>query len=421
MTRPFRSALAAALLLCTGVGPAGAANLTCPSATTLDALVSCIRGQMPAAASGGFQAPTATEQTDWRAAVRAMLGGTCGFALPSTLASAAQIRVFTDSGNGKTYCLLMEVLDANSDGKVDRGWGTFIVNAAAQRLVSHQAPHPATDQATENEAIGIFRDTDSRSFLMAGAYRSANSVASTCQASYEQADAAHNVATMFHATNAELLAYYGSTPFWTIQWHGMAADTCPAAEVYISHGRDVAPVAGDRIAQLQQAMLARHPAWQVQVPGSGACSQTGTDNTQGRLLNGVVAANVCTTAATSYSGRFLHIEQDPGFRSAADWSAAVIETWPVAVPVPAVPTGLRATGGKKKIALAWNASAGAASYTVKRADSSAGPYAVIASGIPSTSYNNTNLATGGTYWYVVSATNISGQSANSAAASAKVK
>lgn len=424
MTRQPRTVLGTiltAILLCTGADPAGAASLACPSATTLDALATCIRGQMPAAASGGFVAPTAAQQADWRTVVRTMLGGACGFPLPASLAGIAQVRTFTDAGNGRSYCLLMEVLDADNNGKVDLGWGTFVVNAAAQRLVSHQAPHPATDSTTENEAIGIFRDTDSASFLMAGAYRSANSVPSTCQPSYEQADAAHNVATMFHATNAELLAHYGSTPFWTIQWHGMAADTCPAAEVYISHGRNVTPVAGDKIAQLQQAMLSRHPAWSIQVPGSGACSQTGTDNTQGRLLNGVDAASVCTTAATSYSGRFLHIEQDPGFRSPADWNAAVLETWPVAVPIPAAPTGLSATGGKKKIALAWNASAGATSYTVKRADSSTGPFAVIVSGITATSYNNTGLATGRTYWYVVRATNASGQSADSAAASAKVK
>jgi len=420
MRRTIQSLVAAGMCLL-AAGNAMAVTRTCSSATTLDALATCIRTQMPGAASQGFVAPSAAEQADWRSVVRQMLGGACSFALPASLASVAQVRTFTDSGNGKGYCLLMEVLDADNDGKVDRGWGTFVVNAAAQRMVSHHAPHPATDSTTENEAIGVFRGTDSRSFLMAGAYRSANTVPSTCQSSYEEADAAHNVATMFHATNLELADYYGTGPWWAIQWHGMAADTCTAAEVYLSHGRNVTPVAGDKIAQLQQNMLAHHPTWSLQVPGSGACTQNGTDNTQGRLLNGVAADSVCATAATGYSGRFLHIEQDPGFRSASDWTAAVVETWPVTPPVPAAPTGLVATPGKKKITLSWSASAGATGYSVKRSSTSGGPYTVIAAGVTTVTYGNTGLPSGATYYYVVSASNAAGQSADSTQASARVK
>lgn len=81
---------------------------------------------------------------------------------------------------------------------------------------------------------------------------------------------------------------------------------------------------------------------------------------------------------------------------------------------PAPPTGLSATSTtKKKISLGWTASAGAATYNVKRGTQSGGPYALIAAGVGSTSYVNSGLASGLSYCYVVSAVNATGESGNS--------
>ncbi|RUS47873.1 hypothetical protein ELR57_08525 [Cohnella sp. AR92] len=86
--------------------------------------------------------------------------------------------------------------------------------------------------------------------------------------------------------------------------------------------------------------------------------------------------------------------------------------------VPAAPAGLGATAGDAQAALTWSASSGAASYNVKRATTSGGPYATVATGVNATSYSDTGLTNGTTYYYVVSAVNAAGQSANSAQASA---
>ncbi|MFC5470377.1 cellulose binding domain-containing protein, partial [Cohnella suwonensis] len=71
-----------------------------------------------------------------------------------------------------------------------------------------------------------------------------------------------------------------------------------------------------------------------------------------------------------------------------------------------------------QVALSWTASAGATSYTVKRATTSGGPYTNVATGIATTTYADTGLTNGTTYYYVVSATNAAGESANSSQASA---
>src|SRR5208282_3364868 len=79
---------------------------------------------------------------------------------------------------------------------------------------------------------------------------------------------------------------------------------------------------------------------------------------------------------------------------------------------PSAPAGLTATAGDTQVGLSWNASTGAASYNVKRSTSHGGPYAQI--GTPSAAnYIDTGLTDGTTYYYVVSAVNSSGQSANS--------
>ena len=86
---------------------------------------------------------------------------------------------------------------------------------------------------------------------------------------------------------------------------------------------------------------------------------------------------------------------------------------------PAVPASLTATAiSALQINLGWTASSGAASYNVKRSTTNNGPYTVIASGVTATNYSDTGLAAATTYYYVVSAVNIGGESTNSAQASA---
>ena len=304
------------------------ADLTCPSSMTLESLVTCIRAQMPQSGSNGYVAPTPTQRADWRTVVNQMLQGSCDFAVPASLNGIVQVKTFMDTGNGRNYCLLMEVLDQNGNGVVDNGFGTFIVYTSATRQLSHQAVHPIADSTTENQAVTVFKDTDSRSYLMAGAHRNANSAASACLPSDPESDASHNSNTMVQATNEELLAYYGAASWFAIQWHGMAASDCPNTDVYPSHGRNVTPAPTDKIAVLRDNLLVHHPTWVVDLPGSGSCNLNATENVQGRLLNGVAAECVCCTAASSYTQKFVHIEQDPNFRNPSDWIAPITDTFP---------------------------------------------------------------------------------------------
>ena len=85
---------------------------------------------------------------------------------------------------------------------------------------------------------------------------------------------------------------------------------------------------------------------------------------------------------------------------------------------PNPPAGVAATAGDSQVALRWNSAATATSYNVKRAGVSGGPYATIAPGITGTNYTDNTVANGTTYYYVVSAVNGDGESANSSEVSA---
>ncbi|MFN7920008.1 MAG: DUF4082 domain-containing protein [Bryobacteraceae bacterium] len=82
------------------------------------------------------------------------------------------------------------------------------------------------------------------------------------------------------------------------------------------------------------------------------------------------------------------------------------------VSAPAAPQGLIASGGNGVVSLSWSSSAGASSYNVKRSTSNGGPYGLVTN-TASTTLNDTGLANGVTYYYVVTAQNSGGESGNS--------
>jgi hypothetical protein len=84
---------------------------------------------------------------------------------------------------------------------------------------------------------------------------------------------------------------------------------------------------------------------------------------------------------------------------------------------PAAPDRLAAAPSTNRIALSWNASVNATSYNCKRSLTNAGPYTTLASPA-GTNYTDTGVAGGTAYFYVVSAVDQFGESANSVQVSA---
>ncbi len=93
-------------------------------------------------------------------------------------------------------------------------------------------------------------------------------------------------------------------------------------------------------------------------------------------------------------------------------NSSTAQTWAiVSIGAPAAPTGLSATAGTAQISLSWTGSSGATSYSIYRGTSAGGESTTaIATGVAGTTYTNTGLTNGTTYYYKVKAVSGGGTS-----------
>ena len=116
---------------------------------------------------------------------------------------------------------------------------------------------------------------------------------------------------------------------------------------------------------------------------------------------------------------------DGGGYDHADWGGARLYrlldgTPPPVVTVPGAPGTLTAAAGNAKVTLTWGAATGATSYNVYRGTAAGAEAATpVAMGIGGTSYTDTGVVNGTTYFYKVSGVNTGGIGARSNEASAK--
>jgi kumamolisin len=126
-------------------------------------------------------------------------------------------------------------------------------------------------------------------------------------------------------------------------------------------------------------------------------------------------------------GTNIHYSAGTGYDNATGWGSfnganLLADLAPTSAPTspPAQPTGLVASAGNGTVMLTWNASSGASSYNVYRGTAKGGENTStpIMSGITQTTYTDTNVTNGVTYYYEVSAINSIGPSVLSAEVSA---
>jgi alpha-L-fucosidase 2 len=89
-------------------------------------------------------------------------------------------------------------------------------------------------------------------------------------------------------------------------------------------------------------------------------------------------------------------------------------------PLPASPQFLTAVAANGQTQLSWGASMDALNYNIKRSATTGGPYALVAAASTATLYTDTGAGTGKTLYYVVTASNASGESSPSNEASASL-
>jgi autotransporter-associated beta strand protein len=183
--------------------------------------------------------------------------------------------------------------------------------------------------------------------------------------------------------------------------------------------------------------------------GTGSITGSVTVNSAGKLLlsatgnlavngsvsfGGAVTVSSATTALLApgtytlltYTGAqtgtpvFTYVPQT-GFNQAATFNTATpgLITVNLSGP-PAAPTYLTLTPGNGQIGLSWTASPSATGYIIERGTSSGGEVAITGGTTASTSYTDSTVTNGLTYYYTVTATNSYGAGGTSTEASALV-
>lgn len=153
------------------------------------------------------------------------------------------------------------------------------------------------------------------------------------------------------------------------------------------------------------------------LPGAVAYHLFRGESSSGPFLP--LASGVTGTTFTDYAiptGAYYY--RVAGANSSGLGPASGSASFVIATASPASPTDLSAEGATSRVLIAWNPSAQAASYTVKRSATSGGPFTPIGtSTVPR--YEDTTANDSTLYHYVVSASNNTGESADSSPASAR--
>jgi cellulose 1,4-beta-cellobiosidase len=94
------------------------------------------------------------------------------------------------------------------------------------------------------------------------------------------------------------------------------------------------------------------------------------------------------------------------------------ETFNLVLLIADAPNGVTALGRDSRVLMNWNEPVGATGYNIYRATVSHGSYSLIATNVSGTGYTDYGVTNGITYYYIVSAVNAAGESANSSEVSA---
>jgi hypothetical protein len=128
------------------------------------------------------------------------------------------------------------------------------------------------------------------------------------------------------------------------------------------------------------------------------------------IATGSGTSGTTTVPLAPQAARYIRITQT-GSANGTFWSIDEFNVMGTVPTVPAAPIATSVSGSE--ISLSWNPSVSASGYNVKRSVTGSGNYVVVATNLPYLNYADTGLTAGTAYYYVISATNSFGESANS--------
>jgi fibronectin type 3 domain-containing protein len=309
---------------------------------------------------------------------------------PYTSVGSAATASFADTGlsPATTYFFVVQAVNASGSSALSAQVSGLTMPAAPTGLAATTASASQIN-LTWNAVSGATSYTVQRATVSGGPY---TTVGSPAAASFADSGLSANT-TYFYVVQAVNSSGPSASSAQASATTGLSAPTGVSATAASTTQINVSwnAVSGATSYTVQRATVSGGPYTTVGSPATASFADTGL------------------TAGTTY----FYVVQAVNAAGSSASSAQVS-----AITMPAAPTGVAATAAStSQINMTWNAVTGAASYTVQRATVSGGPYTTVGSPT-TTSFADTGLSAGTTYFYVVTAVNASGSSALSAQVSA---
>lgn len=197
---------------------------------------------------------------------------------------------------------------------------------------------------------------------------------------------------------------------------------------YISEQFGIARCVTELLLQSVGDIIRIFPALPANVDGHFNCLlarggfQVSADQVSGVISNVTITSTLggSVSLVSPWAGRTLRIVDastsgDVAYtntNNVATFATTAGKTYLLAA-APSTPTGLRATQSGGQVLLAWNAATDAVGYNFKRSTTSGSSYLILTN-TSATNFTDSSVVNGTTYFYVVSATNQIGESADSA-------
>jgi hypothetical protein len=299
--------------------------------------------------SGGYGKLSSTRQANFNlfldalfTAIEASLadgstGDWCGVKTQASAAGYAIARFYdTDSGRWFVYAY-----DTTPFGQA-----YVFINPFAKRNLVIEVPHEGFESGTKTQGARLFKALAARALLINNEHRCSDPDPSPCSGAtdvcggrnhpFRESDVAHHTANTFHLLHMRYTEMDQVTKF--VQLHGFDASPGDMAEIGDGTTRDEA---SDSVSVLFANHLDKYVPTPKAVdscqqyvgdPPSGLC---GSSNVQARYTNNP-DGDACMTFTSTYSARFLHLEQGEPLRDddesdGWDWGDirdALLDTWP---------------------------------------------------------------------------------------------
>ncbi len=290
-------------------------NITGNLTTYVDNFIS----SLPSTYGGNdYQPPSSSDLTTWSNVINYILQGHYSSAHSTADGIGYRLVEYTDNSvnpNKKYYILEKKSASTNY-------WGMFIYNPnAARTKLFIQSPHPKYDSFTGKQGFYIFKSLSCRAFFVTGTHRCNNSNPTTCSGTSQVCtgqDEPYKISDQAHVVNGTLykcteILNSNITNLMVIQVHGFSQDPGDP-DLIISNGTRNTPDP-DYVSVLRGKLLLIDDTLTFKIPHIDLSwtQLIATDNTQGRLING--SSNPCSQAASTSSGRFIHVEQAYNLRN----------------------------------------------------------------------------------------------------------